>query len=197
MTRPLDIDKFETSIGTVITENHGERGGNLYIITEYGAEHAGSGNFNQVFEYNNKIYAISSLSHLSLRISSLHEIRKYEDRFEDTTIFKNHDLTMSSAFIENNILYFYSTAEASNGLYKYNLDNNHLEFIFKLSYHYWKVNSIIKKDDYMYLYGNYLIIKYNLETGELRRFTNLKEEDINELYMNDVKLSEMWDDFID
>lgn len=49
----------------------------------------------------------------------------------------------------------------------------------------------------MYLHGNYLIIKYNLETGELRRFANLKEEDINELYMNDVKLSEMWDDFID
>lgn len=191
----LSNDKFETSIGTVITENHGEWGGNLYIITEYGAEQAGSGNFNQVFEYNNKVYAISSLSHLSLRRASLHEIRKYDDRFEDITIFENYGLTISAAFIEDNNLYFYSTAEDSNGLYKYNLDNNHLEFIFKLSYPYWMVNSIIKKENYMYLYGNYLIIKYNLETDDLRRFTNLKEEDIDELYMDGVKLSEIWDDF--
>lgn len=191
----LSMDKFETSIGTVITENHGEWGGNLYIITEYGAEQAGSGNFNQVFEYNNKIYAISSLSHLTLRKSSLHEIRKYEDKFEDTTIFKNFDLTMPAAFIENNILYFYSTAEDSNGLYKYNLDNNNLEFIFKLSYPYWMVNSIIKKENYVYLYGNYLIIKYNLETDDLQRFTQLKEEDLDELYMCDVKLSEIWDKY--
>lgn len=191
----LSIDKFETSIGTVITENYGEWGGNLYIITEYGAEQAGSGNFNQVFEYNNKLYAISSLSHLTLRKASLHEIRKYDDRFEDITIFKNYDLTMSAAFIEDNILYFYSTAEDSNGLYKYNLENKQLEFIFKLSYPYWKVNSIIKKENYIYLYGNYLIIKYNLETDEIRRFTNLKEENFDELYMNDVKLSEIWNDY--
>lgn len=191
----LSIDKFETSIGTVITENYGEWGGNLYIITEYGAEQAGSGNFNQVFEYNNKLYAISSLSHLTLRKASLHEIRKYDDRFEDITIFKNYDLTMSAAFIEDNILYFYSTAEDSNGLYKYNLENKQLEFIFKLSYPYWKVNSIIKKENYIYLYGNYLIIKYNLETDEIRRFTNLKEENLDELYMNDVKLSEIWNDY--
>ncbi len=191
----LSIDKFETSIGTVITENYGEWGGNLYIITEYGAEQAGSGNFNQVFEYNNMVYAISSLSHLSLRRTSLHEIRKYDDYFEDITIFENYGLAISAAFIEDNILYFYSTAEDSNGLYMYNLDNNQLEFIFKLSYPYWMVNSIIKKENYMYLYGNYLIIKYNLETDELLRFTNLKEEDIDELYMNDVKLSEIWDDF--
>jgi|GEM_PF-1008328 len=191
----LNIDKFETSIGTVITENYGEWGGNLYIITEYGAEQAGSGNFNQVFEYNNNIYAISSLSHLSLRKSSLHEIRKYEDRFEDTTIFKNFDLTIPAAFLENNILYFYSTAEDSHGLYKYNLDNNDLEFIFKLSYPYWKVNSIIKKENYVYLYGNYLIIKYNFETDELQRFTQLKEEDLDELYLCDVKLSEIWDKY--
>ena len=191
----LSTDKFETSIGTVITENYGEWGGNLYIITEYGAEQAGSGNFNQVFEYNNRIYAIASLSHLSLRRASLHEIRKYDDHFEDITIFKNYGLTISASFIEDNILYFYSTAEDSNGLYKYNLDNKHLEFIFKLSYPYWMVNSIIKKENYMYLYGNYLIIKYNLETDELRRFTNLKEEDLDKLYMNDMKLSEIWDDF--
>lgn len=59
----IDVNKFETKYGLMITEDRGEWGGSLYNVTENGAEKVAYGNFKYVFEYNNKVYATSSISH--------------------------------------------------------------------------------------------------------------------------------------
>lgn len=61
----IDVNKFETKYGLMITEDNGEWVSYLYNVTENGAEEVAYGNFQYVFEYNNKVYAISSLSHLT------------------------------------------------------------------------------------------------------------------------------------
>ena len=39
------------------------------------------------------------------------------------------------------------------------------------------------------------VLSRNIQNDELQRFTQLKEEDLDELYMCDVKLSEIWDKY--
>lgn len=76
--------KFDTLFGKMICENHGEFGGVLYNVTSNGYEFTGFGSFEYVFEYNNKVHAITTLCHMGGHDCSLHEIKKFEDRYEDT-----------------------------------------------------------------------------------------------------------------
>ena len=70
------VREFETNFGMMMTVDRGEWGGTLYNLTDKGLEKAGSGNFTHAFEYNNKVYAIATLAHMSLRKCSFHEIKK-------------------------------------------------------------------------------------------------------------------------
>lgn len=136
----IDVNKFETKYGLMITEDNGEWVSYLYNVTENGAEEVAYGNFQHVFEYNNKVYAISSLSHLTSHHSGLHEIRKFDDKFVKITIFRTEDMTISGGFCEENYLYFYSNSFDYNGLYRFNLDNNELELIHKdLCCYYFRI----------------------------------------------------------
>jgi len=159
--------KFETKFGLMITVNHGEWYGQAYNITEFGAEQVGIGNFIHVFEYKDKVYALDTLSHLSRNSSRLHEIRKYADKFEDIIVFESDDLTFGGYFIEDNYLYFYSNSWDFPGLYNFNLDSNELNLIKKDSYFGIYVESMIKKDNYIYLLGYYNLIKYDLNIQKI------------------------------
>lgn len=189
----IDVNKFETKYGLMITEDRGEWGGSLYNVTENGAEEVAHGNFKYVFEYNNKVYAISSLSHLTGHWSGLHEIRKFDDKFVKITIFRTGDMTISGGFCEDNYLYFYSNSFDCNGLYRFNLDNNELELIHKDLCWMISVNSLLKKDNFIYIHGNYNLIKYDLNSKEMEIFTTLEENQLNTLYLGRFKLTEFWD----
>lgn len=92
----IDVNKFETKYGLMITEDNGEWVSYLYNVTENGAEEVAYGNFQHVFGYNNKVYAISSLSHLTSHHSGLHEIRKFDDKFVKITIFRTEKSRISA-----------------------------------------------------------------------------------------------------
>lgn len=185
----MPIKKFKTKFGLMITVNRGEWRGELYNITEYGAEQAGIGNFISVFEYDGKLYALDTLSHLSINRSKLHEIRKLEDEFEDIIIFESYDLTFGGYYIEENYLYFYSNSWDFPGLYKFNLDNYELTFLKDDSYFGIYVESLIKKDNYIYLLGCYNLIKYDLNTQKIVDvYTNLDNEEFEKYYDGDIDL---------
>ena len=126
----ISIRKFETSFGLMVSSNRGEWGGQLYNITEYGAEEAGSGNFVGIFEYKDKLYALDTLSHLSMNTCRLHEIKKHENEFEDITIFESDDLTFGGYYLEDNYLYFHSDSWDFPGLYR--LKIYLVEFVLKV-----------------------------------------------------------------
>lgn len=186
--------EFETKFGKIIAENHGEFGGVLYNITDNGEEFMTFGeSYEYIFEYDNKVYAITSLCHLLGCNCSLHEIKKFNDRYEDITIFTSWDLDFAGYYIEENYLYFYSNSKY-DGLYRFNLNNNQLEIISKDLCSQIEVNSLIKNDQYIYIYGNYNIVEYDLKTNEIKSiYTNLNPEDISELmYVNNEKLIDLW-----
>lgn len=190
--------EFETKFGKIISENHGEFGGVLYNITDNGEEFMTFGeSFEYIFEYDNKVYAITSLCHLGGFDCSLHELKKFNDKYEDITIFTSWDLDFAGYYIKENFLYFYSNSEY-NGLYRFNLNNNQLEIIAKDLCSQIEVNSLIKNNQYIYIYGNYNIVEYNLKTNEIKSiYTNLNYEDISELmYVNNEKLIDLWEKII-
>lgn len=60
------------------------------------------------------------------------------------------------------------------------------------------VNSVLKKDNYIYIHGNYNLIKYDLNSQEMEIFTNLEDDQLNKLYLGRFKLIEFWDElFLD
>ncbi|MBR5504020.1 MAG: hypothetical protein IKV87_06230, partial [Methanobrevibacter sp.] len=180
------VKKFETTIGLIVTDNQDESGGQLYNITEYGAEQVGSGNFTGIFEYKGKLYAIDTFNHLYMCRCRLHEIRKHEDFFEDIILFESYDLTFGAYYIEDNYLYFYSdSCNNIGGLYKFNLDNDELTLIEEDLYGGLSVESLIKSNDYIYLLGFYNLGKYDLNTRKMEVYTTFNNEEFEIIFDGD------------
>ena len=193
----LYLKKFDTKFGLMVTNDDGEWGGRLYNLTDNGLEKAGFGNFIYVFEYNDKVYAVTSSSHMGLYKSSLHEIRKFDDKFVDIIIFNAFNLNFASYYADENYLYFCSDSYDMKGLYRFNLDNNDLEIIKENFFGDILINSIVKKDNFVYIYGNHNIIEYDLNTGNIKTYTNLEYDDLTEfLYVDNIKLIKLWDKLI-
>ena len=197
----IHTKKFNTKFGLIICQYKGEWGGNLSIITNENKEYLFSScrhAFEYVFENNDKIYVLSSLAHLGGYDCSLHEIRKSGDGFEIITIFESWDMYFSGYYVDENYLYFYSN-DSFNGLCKFNLEDNQLEIIHSNLCESINVSSLIKKDNFVYIYGDFNIVKYDLNTREIDSiYTNLDYDDISEYwFINDnEKLIDFWDDYI-
>ena len=193
--------KFNTKFGLIICQDNGEWGGNLSIITNENEEYRFYSiyyAFEFVFENNDKVYVLSSLAHLGGYDCSLHEIRKSGDDFEIITIFESEDMYFSGYYVDENYLYFYSN-DSFNGLCKFNLEDNQLEIIHSNLCESINVSSLIKKDNFVYIYGDFNIVKYDLNSHEIDSiYTNLDYDDISEYwFVNDnEKLIDVWDDYI-
>ncbi|WP_067040473.1 hypothetical protein [Methanobrevibacter sp. YE315] len=190
-----------TSLGLITCQDKGEWGGSLILITDDGQEYhfdSFSDSFEDIFEYDCKVYAISSLAHLFGRECALHEIKRSNGKYQIATIFKCDDMYFSGYYVDENYLYFYSN-EHYNGLCRFNLDNNQLEIIHTNLCPSIEVNSLIKQDNFIYIHGNYNIIKYDLTTrGIVSIYTNLEYDEISEFWFvnEDVKLRDVWDELI-
>lgn len=193
--------KFNTKFGLIICQDNGEWGGNLSIITNENEEYrfySINYAFEFVFENNDKVYVLSSLAHLGGYDCSLHEIRKSGYDFEIITIFESEDMYFSGYYVDENYLYFYSN-DSFNGLCKFNLEDNQLEIIHSNLCESINVSSLIKKDNFVYIYGDFNIVKYDLNSREIDSiYTNLDYDDISEYwFINDnEKLIDFWDDHI-
>ncbi|WP_407376862.1 hypothetical protein [Methanobrevibacter sp.] len=193
--------KFKTSLGLITSQDKGEWGGSLILTADGGEEYHFDSfkySFEHVFEYDDNVYAISSLAHLGATDSSLHEIRKVDEKYEITTVFKSNDMYFSGHYVDENYLYFYSNGNY-NGLCRFDLDNNQLEIIQTNLCSSIDVNSLIKKDNFIYIYGDYNIVKYDLNAHDIVTiYTNLELDEISEFWFvgNDVKLMDVWDELI-
>lgn len=97
---PIDSDEcmLETSVGNFVSRNHGEFGGALETP---GGEI--DGNFCDVFELGDRVYAVDSLSHLGLASTTVYFFDrgcKYHKIFSDENLgFKARYVTDERAYI--------------------------------------------------------------------------------------------------
>ena len=97
---PVDSDEcvFKTSVGNFVSRNHGEFGGALETP---GGEI--DGNFCDVFELGDRVYAVDSLSHLGLASTTVYSFDrgcKYHKIFSDENLgFKARYVTDERAYI--------------------------------------------------------------------------------------------------
>lgn len=97
---PFDIDEcvFKTSVGNFVSRNHDEFGGALETP---GGEI--DGNFCDVFELGDRVYAVDSLSHLGLASTTIYSFDrgcKYHKIFSDENLgFKARYVTDERAYI--------------------------------------------------------------------------------------------------
>jgi hypothetical protein len=193
----ISTREFETGFGKIICQNNGEWGGCIYIINdgEVLAINSGWYSFDGIYEYKDKVFVCEMSTHLG-GSCSLHEIIKDCNSFVLKTIFGCDDLNFAGYHFEDNYLYFYST-HLDNGLYRFNLDSNELELIHGMLCSKVSVNSLLKKDNYIYIYGKYNLIKYNLNTKTHEVFTNLEYGEItDEMYADGKKLFDLWNELI-
>ena len=61
-----------------------------------------------------------------------------------------------------------------------------------------RFNSLLKKENFIYIHCNYNLIKYDLNSHEMELFTNLVDDELDELYLGRFKLREFWEElFLD
>lgn len=97
---PFDSDEcvFETSVGNFVSRNHGEFGG---VLETPGGEI--NGNFCDVFDLGDRVYAVDSLNHLSLASTTVYSFDrgcKYHKIFSDENLdYKARYVTDERAYI--------------------------------------------------------------------------------------------------
>ncbi len=190
----INSREFKTMFGTIICQNNGEWGGCLYVKKDDGDElvlHSYGYSFDYVHEYDGRVFVCDKSLHLG-GSSSMHEIIKENDKLVLNTIFDDMDINFAGYHFEKNYLYFYSTNLVS-GLYMFNLSDNTLECIKDNFDNLKSVNSLFKKGNQIYVYGEYNLIKYDLKTKAVETFTNLEYDDIcDEMHANGMKLHDLW-----
>lgn len=199
MENKSHVYEFETGFGLVVCRDSGEWGGALYLKNDEDvlAIKSSRYSFKGVHEYGGRIFVCASIFHGFVSSCSLHEIKLEDGHFVLNTIFEADDLSFAGYIFEDNYLYFYSESFYDDGLYRLNLDNNELELIHWKLCSKIKVNSLLKRDNYIYIYGGYNLIKYNLDTKTYEVFTNLEYSEItDEMHADGRKLSELWQDLI-
>lgn len=179
---------FDTKFGKFINNNQGEFGGELK--TPSGKTIIG--NFIYMFEWNNRVFAIDSLSHMICKDFNLIEFTS-KDKFRN--IYSSHDendlsdskeVGVDNLYITNDKVYFvesgvdFSTKE--NIFRVLSLDkSDKIEEVFSTKDFYTNATSILVHNGNIYLGGNKILIVVDIETKGYKLYTFLSNEDIEDM----------------
>lgn len=183
---PLD---FQSSFGLFRSVNHGEFGG--YLITPKGSL---GGNFCEIFEFNGKVYAIDSLSHMCIRYTHIVEFDNtgnYEFKFR--TNF-NESLSLSALIIEKECIYILVNGFKHGGSGNFQ-DNTPCSYLFTITkdgfckfaqfdYNFCYVHNMLLKQNKMILGMDKIIAVADIETKEITAYSPITvdaEEDIKKV----------------
>ncbi len=184
-TRKYEFD-FQSSLGLFRSEDRGEFGG--ILNTPKSTLH---GNFGNLFEFNNKVYAIDSLNHMGIGHTCIYE---FDKSLNANILFETESselLALSSLKIEESrILILISGAILGDkGTFS---DSSPCSYLFEISKEGFKKIAIFDFD-FHYVYNMLLIDKElivgmdkvvafgNIETKEISFFTPLTVEAENDI----------------
>jgi len=104
--KPKSGSELKIKNGKLIGKNHGEWGGELIFQqndTEYNSVKIKDGNIVKIFEFQNKIYFIEGLAHLSISEGELYELIFTKDHFEHKKILDFDDAPEAIEITKNKI----------------------------------------------------------------------------------------------
>ena len=162
---------FHTTKGDFISADHGEFGGTLTLPSGRKI----NGNFIEVFEFCNKIYAVDSLSHMSIRHTDIYE----NDDYSYKRIFHNRELSFNASFYTEKGAYLLisGTEETENSF----VPKAELSVISFRNKNYQTARSMIIKGGKMILGMDKTVAVIDIESGQENYYTPLSEEDENAL----------------
>ncbi len=174
---PFDSDEcvFKTSVGNFVSRNHGEFGG---VLETPGGEI--DGNFCDVFELGDRVYAVDSLSHLGLASTTVYSFDrgyKYHKIFSDENLgFKARYATGERAYI----LVSGSVSTRSVGenpksvLLEISENGDMLKTEFDCDFQL--VFNMLVSDGKMFLGADKAVVVFDLQTKEIKAYTPISVE---------------------
>lgn len=169
---PFDNDEcvFKTSVGIFVSRNHGEFGGALETP---GGEI--DGNFCDVFELGDRVYAVDSLSHLGLASTTVYSFDrgcKYHKIFSDENLgFKARYVTDERAYI---LLSDRVGENSKSVLLEISENGDMLKTEFDCDFQL--VFNILVSDGKMFLGADKAVVVFDLQTKEINAYTPLSVE---------------------
>lgn len=169
---PFDIDEcvFKTSVGNFVSRNHGEFGGALETP---GGEI--DGNFCDVFELGDRVYAVDSLSHLGLVSTTVYSFDrgcKYHKIFSDENLgFKARYVTDERAYI---LLSDRVGENSKSVLLEISENGDMLKTEFDCDFQF--VFNMLVSDGKMFLGADKAVVVFDLQTKEINAYTPLSVE---------------------
>lgn len=169
---PIDSDEcmLETSVGNFVSRNHGEFGGALETP---GGEI--DGNFCDVFELGDRVYAVDSLSHLGLASTTVYSFDrgcKYHKIFSDENLgFKARYVTDERAYI----LLSDRVGENPKSILL-EISENGIDAKTEFDCGFYLVFNMIVKNGKMILGADKAVVVFDLQTKEINAYTPLSVE---------------------
>lgn len=169
---PVDSDEcmLETSVGNFVSRNHGEFGGALETP---GGEI--DGNFCDVFELGDRVYAVDSLSHLGLASTTVYSFDrgcKYHKIFSDENLgFKARYVTDERAYI---LLSDRVGENPKSALLEISENGDMLKTEFDCDFQL--VFNMLVSDGKMFLGADKAVVVFDLQTKEIKAYTPLSVE---------------------
>lgn len=169
---PFDSDEcmLETSAGTFVSHDHGEFGGALETP---GGEI--DGNFCDVFELGDRVYAVDSLSHLGLASTTVYSFYrgcKYHKIFSDENLgFKARYVTNERAYI---LLSDCVGENPKSVLLEISENGDMLKTEFDCDFQL--VFNMLVSDGKMFLGADKAVVVFDLQTKEINAYTPLSVE---------------------
>ena len=169
---PFDSDErvFKTSVGIFVSRNHGEFGG---VLETPGGEI--NGNFCDVFELGDRVYAVDSLSHLGLASTTVYSFDrgcKYHKIFSDENLgFKARYVTDERAYI---LLSDHVGENPKSVLLEISENGDMLKTEFDCDFPL--VFNMLVSDGKILLGADKAVVVFDLQTKEINAYTPLSVE---------------------
>lgn len=169
---PFDSDEcvFKTSVGNFVSRDHGEFGG--VLETPRGEI---NGNFCDVFELGDRVYAVDSLSHLGLASTTVYSFDrgcKYHKIFSDENLgFKARYVTDERAYI---LLSDCVGENPKSVLLEISENGDMLKIEFDCDFPL--VFNMLVSDGKMFLGADKAVVVFDLQTKEINAYTPLSLE---------------------
>lgn len=180
---PFDSDEcvFKTSVGNFVSCNHGEFGGALETP---GGEM--NGNFCDVFELGDRVYAVDSLSHLGLASTTVYSFDrgcKYHKIFSDENLgFKARYVTDERAYI---LLSDRVGENPKSVLLEISENGDMLKTEFDCDFPL--VFNMLVSDGKMFLGADKAVVVFDLQTKEINAYTPLSVEAEQSVPSNELR----------
>ena len=169
---PVDSDEcmLETSVGNFVSRDYGEFGG---VLETPGGEI--NGNFCDVFELGDRVYAVDSLSHLGLASTTVYSFDrgcKYHKIFSDENLgFKARYVTDERAYI---LLSDRVGENPKSILLEISENGDMLKTEFGCDFQL--VFNMLVSDGKMFLGADKAVVVFDLQTKEINAYTPLSVE---------------------